>query len=93
MLWTTKFLPKHGSSVLLSLYLIFFLFRFALVLLDVPKVRLIEQVVCQQYFQAHPPLNIDVTGLIPETQCKLLPIQKEVATITGWRLSFDALPG
>ena len=29
---------------------------------------------------------------VPEGQCKLVPIQAEVALITGWRMSLDAIP-
>ena len=29
---------------------------------------------------------------MPERQCKLVPIQAEVALITGWRMSLDAIP-
>jgi hypothetical protein len=93
MFGLAKRLLQPGRYLLLSLYVMFFLFRFALALLDVPKVRLIERAVCEQYYRKHPPTGDALLKGIPENQCKLLPIQVEVATVTGWRLSLDAVPG
>ena len=78
--------------LILHLYGLFYLFRFALALVDVPKVRLIEYAVCQQYYRSYPHAKGASDISIPEMQCKLEPIQAEVALITGWRMSLDAIP-
>jgi len=93
MVGATKRPRQPRRYLLLSLYAIFFLFRFALALLDVPKVRLIERGACEQYYRSHSLLFKVPYAIIPETQCKLSPIQAEVSFVTGWRLSLNALPG
>ena len=76
---------------IISLYALLYLFRFAIDLVDIPKVRLIEHAVCQRYYRSHP-LAGGAEFSVPERQCKLEPIQAEVALITGWRMSLDAIP-
>ena len=79
--------------LIISLYALFYLFRFALALVDIPKVRLIEHAVCQRYYRSHPLAEGGAEYSMPERQCKLVPIQAEVALVTGWRMSLDAIPG
>ena len=69
-------------------YALFYLFRYSIAIADVPRVRLIEYAICQRYYRQYSKEDSHV----PESQCKQLPIQVELATITGWRLSLDALP-
>lgn len=83
---------KPRMYLVLYLYALFYLFRFALALVDVPKVRLIEHAVCQRYYRSHHHAESTSEYGIPESQCKLVPIQAEVALITGWRMSLDAVP-
>ena len=77
---------------IISLYVLLYLFRFAINLVEIPKVRLIEHAVCQRYYRSHPLAEGGAEYSIPERQCKLVPIQAEVALITGWRMSLDAIP-
>ena len=77
---------------IISLYALLYVFRFAINLLGIPKVRLIEHAVCQRYYLPHPLAVGGAEYSVPDRQCKIVPIQAEVAVITGWRMSLDAIP-
>ena len=81
----------HPIIPIISLHALLYLFYFAVYLLEIPKVRLIEHAVCQRY-RSHPLAEGGAEYNVPERQCKLVPIQAEVALITGWRMSLDAIP-
>ena len=66
-----------------SLYALLCLSRFAINLVDIPKLRLIEYAVCQRYYRSHPLVEGGAEYSVPERQCKLEPIQAEVALVTG----------
>ena len=84
---------KHFSiRLLVSLYALFYLFKFSRALVNVPKVRLIELAVCQRYYQHQPGWSGTLAEDIPEKLCKILPVQTELSTILGWRSSFEAIP-
>ena len=84
---------KHFSiHLLVSLYALFYLFRFSRALVNVPKVRLIELAVCQRYYRLQPGSSGILADDISESLCKILPIQTELSTILGWRSSFEAIP-
>lgn len=74
---------------LAMIFVVFYGFRFALALLDVPKVRLVERAICRRYYRSSDPLD----GNIPEEQCKIPIVQTELARIIGYKLTFDAIPG
>ncbi|PYH46505.1 MFS general substrate transporter [Aspergillus saccharolyticus JOP 1030-1] len=55
-----------------------------------PKIRLLESILCQEYYHTH-----GLQGLmhdIPESQCKTKEIQSAVARLIGWQAVFDSLP-
>ena len=79
---------RSRACFIASIYILFYLFRSSGAVVDVPRVRLIEHAVCQRYYR----LLREGHGNVPESKCKLLPTQVEVATITGWQLSLDAVP-
>ena len=58
-------------------------------MVEVPTIKLFEQAICNRYYstqqQAAP--NID------ERLCKVPAIQNQLATLTGLKFTFDALPG
>lgn len=83
-----------SNSLFCYINAIYFLSNFALVMVSVPLVRLIEQAVCQRYYQFHAmvihtsgPSNVD------EASCKIEPVQKEVARLVGWQVSLNAVSG
>ena len=92
MLESLKGMVRPKLYPVISLYVLLYLFRFAINLVEIPKVRLVEHAVCQRYYRLHPLAGSGADYSVPERQCKVVPIQAEVALITGWRISLDAIP-
>ena len=55
--------------------------------------RMTEAAVCRRYYLLHNPLLVDFSDDVPELQCKLDPIQEELAKITGWSAALAAILG
>lgn len=72
---------------LVSIYVLWYLLNLVQELTEVPKVRLLERAVCESHYRSIAP------HAIPETQCKIVPIQNEVIFIMGWQLSLESIPG
>ncbi|TGJ78963.1 hypothetical protein E0Z10_g9802 [Xylaria hypoxylon] len=72
--------------------------RFAIVseigeyLYTAPRVRLFESVSCTRYYLGHDPSVVRPDGSVPESLCKVNPVQDEVASVLGWQLFFDSIP-
>lgn len=58
-----------------------------------PKTRLLESILCNRYYEKHPPTNGTFVGQsgfqtkwpqIPEEQCKVAPVQGELVTMKAW---------
>lgn len=61
-------------------------------ILTVPLLSLFERSVCAVYYDRHN-LTLFANGAIDESQCKIQPIQSELARIRGWKAFFDTLSG
>lgn len=48
-----------------------------------PRMAIFEDIICRQYYR-------DVTGVL---DCKIEPIQSELARINGWKRTFSMVPG
>lgn len=86
------FSQRH-THLLFSVFALLLLGNFSYFLLEVPMVRLIERGVCREYHASHPGATSRSLGDIDESLCKLAPIQNVLASIMGWKISFDAVPG
>ena len=51
---------------IISLYALLYLFSFAINLVNIPKVRLIEHAVCQRYYHSHPLTEGGAEYSVPE---------------------------
>ncbi|KAK2773040.1 hypothetical protein FQN52_004725 [Onygenales sp. PD_12] len=57
-----------------------------------PQTRIYESIACRNYYESHDPgWNQSVTE-IPEEQCKIPPVQSEVAFVQAMQGSFGAIP-
>ncbi|WEW59684.1 hypothetical protein PRK78_005163 [Emydomyces testavorans] len=56
-----------------------------------PQTRIFEDIVCRNYYDKHEPGRFTY-GEIPEEQCKIKPVQGEVAFVQAMISSFDAIP-
>lgn len=65
-------------------FILYTLFNFATMLLEVPTVRLFEHATCVRAFH-----RLDVS----ETECKAADIQNTLSQVVGWKLTLDACAG
>lgn len=89
----------HRSYYILAcIFVLFLINQFCIILLEVPRVRLFERVICDRYYKDHDErllvarLQIRDSGS-KEELCKLPEIQSELATIIGIKTALDAIPG
>ena len=81
-------LPPRNMLYTIVLYFmaIHFLVAFCEMILVAPLIKLFEQSLCLRHYNFP-------SGGVAESQCKILEIQHELATIRGWKSLFDTLPG
>ena len=78
------------------IFLLFLSNQVCFILLEVPRVRLFEQVICQQYYRQHPRPNADGQSDNNERSgldCSIPVIQSELAAVIGIKTAMDAVPG
>lgn len=62
-------------------------------MVEVPTIKLFEQAICNRYYSdqsIHPRVTAPD---VDERLCKIPAIQNELASLTGLKFTFDALPG
>ena len=77
------------NPILICTFALQFCTYFAKHMVEVPTIKLFEQAICNRYYSTQQPANPN----IDEGLCKLPTIQNELATLTGLKFTFDALPG
>ncbi|KAL1957589.1 hypothetical protein VTO42DRAFT_5700 [Malbranchea cinnamomea] len=82
----------HPVAFVLICLTIVFILDFAAYLLVAPATRLFEDIACRSYYDEHDPDRFKYPHEIPEDQCKINPVQGEVALVQGLGASFDAIP-
>lgn len=85
------FLFEH--PILICTFCLQFCTYFAKHMVEVPIIKLFEQAICNRYYAAHGELYSIAGEIVDEKMCKIAPIQDELATLTGLKFTFDALPG
>jgi hypothetical protein len=88
--------PKqwHWTTITLLIIITCITFDIGDYLIQAPRLRLYESIICTEYYQTHNislPLDIPWQGSIPEEYCKVDGIQDELAMIQGWQLAFDSI--
>jgi len=81
--------PRAPLGPLRSVVALLVLWQFSFSLLDVPRVRLFEKVICEQYYAAESHEN----SLSHEERCKVAAVQNDLALIAAYKLCLDGLPG
>jgi hypothetical protein len=61
-------------------------------LVQPPQLRVVESIYCRVFF-ANDPSVVGPGGSIPEELCKNPWVQQQVASLRGWQLFFDCVPG
>ena len=62
-------------------------------LVQAPRIRLYESIVCTRYYAANEPSLVGKDGSVPEELCKLNLIQDEITMVLGWQIMFENVPG
>ena len=83
----------QAYATFLCALLVFTIFM-AIFLIIAPQVRLVESMICFDYYREHDPGIIDKHGRnIPEKLCKVDSVQEELAFLNGFQLFFANIPG
>ena len=61
-------------------------------LVQAPRIRLYESIVCTRYYAANEPSLVGKDGSVPEELCKLNLIQDEITMVLGWQIMFENVP-
>jgi hypothetical protein len=56
---------------------------------EAPLYRLYESVICKEHYRPHDPAVIGHDGAIPEEECKLDPIQQDLAMIVAKQVQIN----
>lgn len=83
---------KHAWTYV-KLFAIYFLCNVGLQILSPAQILVYERIYCSQWYQKHGTESALPLAGIPESWCKISPIQQQVATLKGWLEFFIAAPG
>jgi hypothetical protein len=70
-----------------------FVIQVADYMVKAPLMRLLEDIICRKYYESAKPADIDFSLPIPEENCKLPPIQSQLAIFKGWDMVISCVPG
>lgn len=85
--------PFVLSTVVKYCLLLCFLIELSNNVLTVPFISLFERAICETYYQTH---DSNISGPrrpIKEEECKIAPIQGELAKLRGWKAFFETISG
>ena len=80
------------NPILICTFALQFCTYFAKHMVEVPTIKLFEQAICNRYY-ADQSIHLRATPDVDEALCKVPAVQNELATLTGLKFTFDALPG
>lgn len=92
----SRLFPSHAQHQRFASYVITicilsnFLFEVGDFLMRAPFTRLLEAILCSQYWQEHDPGRFP--GEISEKWCKVASVQADLSMLKGWDLLFSCLP-
>src|SRR5881392_948541 len=84
---------KTIRSPLAFPFALYFLVSFAIQLVEVPTVRLLESAICNRYYRSIGNATVSIFNDVDESSCKISVVQGQLANVVGWKMSFDAIPG
>lgn len=81
------------NPILICTFALQFCTYFAKHMVEVPTIKLFEQAICNRYYSDQSIHLRTNAPDIDEGLCKIPAIQNELASLTGLKFTFDALPG
>jgi MFS family permease len=70
-----------------------FLIEIGDVMQRTPLTRVLEDILCQQYYNSTGPMGTQITLPIPEEDCKMPEVQSPLAMLLGWDSTISCIPG
>lgn len=58
-----------------------------------PSIRILESILCHDYYKEFDPSRIGKNGVVEEKYCKIDPVQGLMVYLNGWDGFFSCLPG
>lgn len=91
----------HRSRPLIVPFIVFSLVKFSILFLEVPTIRIFEKAICNRFYSVERDDSHKIRdgilwnggSLGTDSECKLPAVQDLLADVTGWKMSFDAIPG
>jgi hypothetical protein len=91
----------HRSRPFILLFIVFSLVKFSILFLEVPVIRIFEKAICNRFYSVERENGHDIrdgvlfdgSSLDTDSRCKIPAVQDLLANVTGWKMSFDAIPG
>ncbi|KAF2149256.1 MFS general substrate transporter [Myriangium duriaei CBS 260.36] len=75
-------------SPILAIFSLLALAEFAAVLFGIPMISMYESAICQRYYA-----GVDGgASLVTGDRCKVAPVQRELALVKGWQVTFEVIP-
>ena len=84
---------KDHSRTFIKVFAVVFFLNLGFQILAPAQIALFERIYCELWYDKHPIDPIPFVKDIPESLCKISPIQKQVSTRQGWYEFFSAAPG
>ena len=89
-----RIFPSIRAYAMFLCALLVFIIFMAIFLIITPQVRLVESIICFDYYRGHDPGVIGEHGRnIPEKLCKVDSVQEELAFLNGFQSFFSNIPG
>jgi hypothetical protein len=82
---------KSRRCLVITLVAIMLTFEIGGQMIPGPMVRIIEAIVCDDYWRAHDPSQLPASGHVAEQLCKIEEVQTEVTTVNGYMEFLDGL--
>lgn len=70
-----------------------FLLDLSASLMTAPNMRIMESILCHDFYKKAKPSLIGSHGVVDEKYCKINPVQENLAFLNGWDSFFANLPG
>lgn len=86
------FLSQNRSRIYL-LFMVLAGLDFSMYMINLSLTRVYESNACYAYYSITEPGRFDGPSLIPESKCKIDPVQEELALIRGYEFVCMSLPG
>ncbi|KAI1616428.1 major facilitator superfamily domain-containing protein [Exophiala viscosa] len=89
----TKQRSRQHTIIFWKLCTAAFFVDLALQILQPAQTQILESIYCAQWYEQHPASGVPLHGHIPESYCKIGPVQTQVSSLKGWLEVALSAPG